>query len=283
LSLLLLGTDLLGGQEETGFLGRTLVVDSSLYRYQVYVPPVYTRHRTLPVILYLHGADTGGSDGLLQTKGCLGSAVRANPDRWPFLIVFPQIPLNQRWMGRHMTAALRILDDAVEEFEADSSRVFITGFSLGATGSWYLAAEDPQRFAGVVPVDGRVLLAGRVNLPDDMSPQMATLILARDPVAQLAALLRRTPVWVYHGADDQVVPVDDARRMFQALRSLHAPVRYTEVPDGEHECATAYADPRLPKWLLAQPRTARPDQEPAPPQEPGHLPVEPWIGSDPGP
>jgi predicted peptidase len=281
LILLLRGLDLGAGEEETGFLGRTLVVDSSLYRYQVYVPPIYSGYRRLPVILYLHGADTAGGDGLLQTKGCLGSAVRANPDRWPFLIVFPQIPLNQRWMGRYITAALRILDDAIGEFEADSSRVFVTGFSLGATGAWYMAAEDPQRFAAVVPVDGRVLLAGRVSLPEDISPPTATIILAPDPVARLAALLRHTPVWVFHGANDQVVPVDDARRTIQALRSLRAPVRYTEVPDGEHECGTAYGDPRLPKWLLAQPRTARPDQAPAAPGEPERFPA--GSGLAPGP
>jgi predicted peptidase len=251
--------------EETGFLSRSLVVASSLYRYQVYVPPIFTRLRTLPVILYLHGADSGGRDGFLPTKGCLGSAVRADPDRWPFLIVFPQIPPNERWMGRHASAAVRILDDAIAEFEADPSRVFITGFSLGASGAWYIAAENPRRFAAVVPVDGRVRLPEHVVRPTDISPQTATLLLAPDPIARLADLLRDTPIWVFHGARDQVVPVEDAREIVGALQSLNALVRYSEVPEGEHECATAYGDPRLPKWLLAQPRTSPAAQEPAAP------------------
>jgi predicted peptidase len=239
--------------QETGFLARSVMIGSSIYRYQVYVP-AHTRSHALPVILYLHGADTGGSDGLLPTKGCLGSAVRADPERWPFLIVFPQIPRNQRWIGQNAVVALKVLDETLAEFAADPSRVFITGFSLGASGAWYIAAETPERFAAVVPVDGRVLLAGRVSLPPDIPARTASVIFAEDPVARLAEQLRNTPVWVFHGADDELVPVDDSRQMVQGLRSLHAPVRYTEVPDGQHECTTAYGNPRLPRWLLSQPR-----------------------------
>jgi predicted peptidase len=239
--------------QETGFLSRSVIVGSSVYRYQVYLPP-YTRSQALPVILYLHGTDSGGSDGLLPTKGCLGSAVRADPGRWPFLIVFPQIPRNQRWIGQNAVVALTALDEAITEFAADPSRVFITGFSLGASGAWYIAAEAPQRFAAVVPVDGRVLLPGRVSLPTDIPAQTASLIFAENPIAPLAEKLRNTPVWAFHGADDELVPVDDSRRMVQGLQSLQAPVRYTEVPDGKHECTTAYGNPRLPRWLLSRHR-----------------------------
>jgi len=238
--------------QETGFLGRSVVVGSTLYRYQVYVPRPYPLSRGLPVILYLHGADAGGSDALLPTKGCIGSAVRADPQRWPFLIVFPQIPFNQRWMGRNTAVALGALANTLAEFDGDSSRVFLTGFSLGGTGVWYMAAEMPQRFAAVVPVDGRVVLAGRVSIPADIPPQTSALIFADNPISRLAELLRHTPVWAFHGANDPVVPVEDSRQMVQALRALQAPVRFTEVPDGQHECATAYGDPRLPRWLLAQ-------------------------------
>jgi predicted peptidase len=238
--------------EETGFLGRSVVVDSTLYRYQVYVPRRYPLSRGLPVILFLHGADAGGSDALLPTKGCIGSAVRADPNRWPFLVVFPQIPFNQRWVGRNTAVALGALANTLAEFDGDSSRVFLTGFSLGGSGAWYMAAEMPQRFAAVVPVDGRVVLADRVSLPADIPPQTSALIFDRNPIPRLAELLRRTPVWVFHGASDAVVPVEDSRQIVQALRDLQAPVRFTEVPDGQHECATAYGDPRLPRWLLAQ-------------------------------
>jgi predicted peptidase len=115
-----------------------------------------------------------------------------------------------------------------------------------------MAAEMPQRFAAVVPVDGRVVLAGRVSLPADLPLQASALIFGENPISRLAELLRHTPVWVFHGASDPVVPVEDSRQMVEALRTLQAPARFTEVPDGQHECATAYGDPRLPRWLLAQ-------------------------------
>src|SRR5260370_35516113 len=81
--------------QETGFLDRSVVVDSTLYRYQVHLPRPYPLSRGLPVILYLHGADAGGRDGHLPTKGCIGSAVGAGPNTWALVFCFSSVPLYQ--------------------------------------------------------------------------------------------------------------------------------------------------------------------------------------------
>src|SRR2546421_1251604 len=68
---------------ETGFLNRSVMVGGSEYRYVVYVPREFSRTKTYPVILALHGGGDYGSDGLKQTDGGLAKAVRLNPERVP--------------------------------------------------------------------------------------------------------------------------------------------------------------------------------------------------------
>ena len=123
----------------TGFLDRSTMVDGHVYRYQVYVPREYDAARQWPVILFLHGAGERGSDGLLQTEVGLPSAIRRMPDRYPAIVVAPQVPLDSTWQGRPGQAAMQALDETMAEFSSDPARVYLAGLSMGGNGSWYLA------------------------------------------------------------------------------------------------------------------------------------------------
>ena len=57
---------------DTGFLNRRIMVDGSMYRYQVYIPANYAASRPWPMIVYLHGNRRQGSDGVLETEGGMG-------------------------------------------------------------------------------------------------------------------------------------------------------------------------------------------------------------------
>ncbi len=98
---------------ETGFLDRSIVVDGVEYLYQVYVPRGYGPSEAWPVILFLHGAGERGDDGLLQTQVGLGSAIRMNPERWPAIVVFPQVPEGMTWQGSPGRVAMAALDATV--------------------------------------------------------------------------------------------------------------------------------------------------------------------------
>ena len=80
----------LAQRTETGFLNRSITFNGSEYRYVVYVPREFSRLKTYPVILALHGGGSYGSDGLKQTDGGLARAIRLNPERFPAIVVFPQ-------------------------------------------------------------------------------------------------------------------------------------------------------------------------------------------------
>ena len=59
-------------KHETGFLDRTITVQGTTYKYQVFVPDNWNSHEKWPVILFLHGAGERGDDGLLQTDVGIG-------------------------------------------------------------------------------------------------------------------------------------------------------------------------------------------------------------------
>jgi predicted peptidase len=47
-------------------------------------------------------------------------------------------------------AALAALDQPIREFRGDTQRVYLTGLSAGANGSWFLLSHYPERFAAAV-------------------------------------------------------------------------------------------------------------------------------------
>ncbi len=234
----------------TGFLFKTLTVDKTTYAYSVYVPPEYTAERAWPVILFLHGAGERGEDGLVQTEVGIGTAIRRHRDLIPAIVVMPQCRPGQAWVGDMANMALACLDATTREYRVDPQRVYLTGLSLGGHGSWMIAAEQPTRFAAVVPV------CGFVDRGDGASQ-----------AAKIAQRLAKVPIWCFHGEADRVVPVEHSRKMVDELRKAGADVRYTEVPGVGHDVWNpAYENPELWKWLFAQ-RLA-PAEKPATQEKP---------------
>lgn len=240
-----------GVKHESGFLNRTLTLEGKTYRYVVYVPPEHDRRRTWPVALFLHGSGERGSDGLRQIEVGLGRSIRWNRERFPLVVVFPQAPEGTRWLGDEARMAMRALDRSVAEFRGDPHRVYLTGLSLGGYGVWHLALEHPERFAALVPVCG-----GIVKPESAQNVRQSPLTAgAADPYAFVAGKLRHVPVWMFHGADDPLIPASESRRMNEELRKVSASVRYTEYPGvGHNAWDPAYGDAALWTWLLEQRR-----------------------------
>lgn len=218
---------------DTGFLNRSVTLEDETFRYQVYVPHDYSPAGAWPLILFLHGAGERGEDGLLQTTVGIGPALRAHPERFPAIVVLPQVPLHAVWSGRPAEAAVMALDSTQAEFNTDADRVYLTGISMGGNGAWSLAHRFPQRFAALLPV------CGWTRLPD----------------AELRGL-RHVPTWIVHGEMDGVVHVRESRRVAEVLDAAGADVRYTELPGVTHNAwDPAYHSAQIIDWLFAQRRS----------------------------
>ena len=230
--------------QETGFLNRSLMLHGVIYKYQVYLPTEWKRddHKQWPIILFLHGRGERGSEGMWQTQIGLPMAVRDHPERWPFIIVMPQCPINRYWTDvEALTVAMVALDQETAEFHADLDHTYLTGLSLGGYGAWELARSHPQRWAAVA------ILAGGIfwSYEPERWKQQTTL------PQEYARAVGKLPIWLFHGTDDSTVLPKQSELMFEAVKNAGGHIRLWEYQGLKHDCWTrAYNEPELPRWLL---------------------------------
>lgn len=240
-------------KQETGFLDRTATIQAVQYKYQVFVPDDWTPHQKWPVILALHGAGERGDDGVLQTDVGIGTAIRSNRSGIEAIVVMPQCPKNLWWMLPPMDdLAMTALAEASREFHGDSRRTYLTGLSMGGYGAWHLAEKHPGMFAALVVICGGIRPPAAAQ---KANPGLAGLTPPDSPKSYVDAAARvgKIPVWIFHGADDEIVPVSESRRMAEAMKQTGAEVHYTEYPGVGHPCWNkAYDEPKLFPWLFSK-------------------------------
>ncbi|HEX4068441.1 MAG TPA: prolyl oligopeptidase family serine peptidase [Acidobacteriaceae bacterium] len=243
-------------RQDTGFLNRTIDVNGVSHRYVVYLPENWSRDQRWPVILFLHGSGERGSEGMDETQIGLPQAIRLHPERWPFVVVMPQVPFNRHhWTDPEMMGmAIGALYAEVKEFRGDTDRLYLTGLSLGGYGVWEIAKDYPHRFAALVPVSGGVFW----SYEPERWREVNTL------PGEYARVVGRTPAWIFHGADDPIVNPRQSLLMYEALKANGGDVRFWEYAGVRHNVwDRAYGEPQLPRWLLAQRLSAIPRLSPA--------------------
>jgi predicted peptidase len=247
---------------ETGFLDRTVMVGTKTYRYQIYVPADYTAAKPWPILLSLHGNSIQGDDGLLPTRRGLADAIRVRRDAFPVICVFPQAPKGEFWEQPSIQQlAIAELDQTVKDFRIDTSREYLTGYSMGAAGSYRIAYKWPDRFAAIATGAGTVqpipasLGADRAKIDEHTNP----FTVEPEPFSALAMRIKVVPTWVFHGDADTVVSIEQSRRLVAALRAAGATVRYTEMSATGHNDGVdkMYGNVELITWLLAQRRPTK--------------------------
>jgi len=178
-----------------------------------------------------------------QTQIGLPQAVRDHPERWPFIIVMPQCPLNNYWTDPEMLAmAMSELDQETAEFQADPERTYLTGLSMGGYGAWELARLHPGRWAAAAIAAGGIFWS---YAPERWQQAPAL-------TAEYARAVGRLPVWLFHGSEDNVVSPRQSELMYEALRASGGRVRLWIYQSLKHDCWTrAYDEPELPRWFLS--------------------------------
>jgi pimeloyl-ACP methyl ester carboxylesterase len=193
--------------------------------YLLYLPDGYAKDTTKrwPLLLFLHGSGESGSD--VEKVKANGPPKYINEGKqYPFIVVSPQAA-NFGWQTELL---YQLLQDVKHQYRVDPNRVYLTGLSMGGFGSWDLAMKHPEEFAAVVPVCGG----------GDTTEVWK---------------LRFTPVWAFHGAKDNVVPLSAGEAMIRALKRYNSSARLTIYPETGHDSwVQAYTTDSLYNWLLNQ-------------------------------
>jgi predicted esterase len=189
-----------------------------------YDPEQEKSSRKWPMILFLHGLGERGSDlEMLKVHG-IPKVVEEMAD-FPFIAISPQCPEGSWWPDK-IGALKRMLDEVEQKYPVDPDRIYLTGLSMGGYGVWSLAMACPGRFAAIAPICG-----------------------GGNP--EKAYLLKKVPVWVFHGAEDPLVSLESSEKMVKALKTGGGEVRFTVYPDTGHDSWTkTYENPELYQWFL---------------------------------
>ncbi len=204
-------------------------------QYLSYLPRNYpgTTRQRWPLLLFLHGAGERGTDlQLAAVHGPLRQVKRGQ--EFPFIIVAPHCPAGRIWENEPL---LQLLDHVENKFAVDTDRVYLTGISMGGYGTWQLGLRHPGKFAALVPICGGGNMIEVVLGPRDKP-----------------SAIKRLPIWAFHGAKDDVVPLSESERVVAQLKKLGAKnVQLTVYPEANHDSWTeTYQNPELYDWLLKQ-------------------------------
>jgi predicted peptidase len=99
---------------------------------------------------------------------------------------------------------------------------------MGGFATWDLAAEYPKVFAAIAPICGG-------GNPDKAQAYVGI------------------PTWVFHGAKDGTVRVEESQKMVDAIKAAGGDPKFTIYPDAGHDSWTAtYDNPEFYEWMFAQ-------------------------------
>lgn len=148
-----------GGPSSTRHIKRPLGSTAAGAGYWEYLPPAYGDGDHFPLIVFYHGIGENGdgSSASLDLVPANGPPMLINTNDWPnsrpFIVLSPQ------HAGGGCPSANEIhsfIAYAAANYDVDTRRIYLTGLSCGAIGSWdYLGAyADEKQIAALVPIAG---------------------------------------------------------------------------------------------------------------------------------
>lgn len=198
--------------------------------FQLFGNPKLDGTKRYPLVIWLHGAGQSGDDNTSQLAG--------HPKPWftpeaqekhPCIGLAPQCPSREiGWKNEPAQNLMALIADLVEQLPIDDTRIYLTGSSMGGSGTWHILSRWPEVFACGVP------LCGGAD-------------------TKTAETIKHIPIWVFHGDKDDMVPVDRSRTMVAALKAVNGNITYSELAgEGHLITGVVYPKPELHEWLFDQ-------------------------------
>lgn len=195
-----------------------------------------------PLVVFLHGSGERGDDNEAQLKwGVKNFASDQNMKLHPAIVIAPQCPKNMSWANfkegsmslaaspsKTMSLLIDLIKESIKNLPIDTTRIYLTGLSMGGFGTFDAISRHPDLFTAAVPVCGG----------GDISK---------------ASTFSHIPMWIFHGALDGAVDPTLSHKMVEALTVQGANPGFTQYPEvGHFSWIAAYSDPMMMEWLFRQ-------------------------------
>jgi len=238
-------------QNLSSFDKGTYINKNDTLPYRILFPVDFDAKKKYPLILVLHGAGERGNDNEAQLKYgpklFLNDTIRS---KYPAIVVMPQCPAASYWSnvkiqgdssgkrsfqfheGGDPTVAMKsllgLIAQLLDKPFIDKHRVYVGGLSMGGMGTFELLRRKPDLFAAAFAICGG------------------------DNTRNAKIYAKKVPLWIFHGAKDEVVPADHSIIMVNAIKAEGGNPRFTLYPNDNHNSwDDAFAEPGLMPWLFS--------------------------------
>ncbi|MBC8374938.1 MAG: prolyl oligopeptidase family serine peptidase [FCB group bacterium] len=214
--------------------------------YRFALPLDFDSDSLYPLSVVLHGSGQWGSDNEWQLYE--GLPWRANAEHYGYneFTIVPQAP-TQDWGENNIATVHEIIRSVIDEYPVDTTRIVVTGWSMGGGGTWRMLNHTPDLFAAAVTVS---------------------------TVSGYQSGTKHVPAWMFHGSEDSGVSYSLGRIAFYESTGLttvyaedstntqlldainnNARVIYSEFAGADHIIVKhAYDNYFLFEWLKKQSR-----------------------------
>ena len=208
-------------------------IQGRVYPLALSIPLTYQPSKGYGLVVCLHGAGFTGDVYLERWQARLGD---------DYILACPTYAAGAWFTRQAEDLVLATIQQVRSRYHVDPDRIFLTGMSNGGIGAWLIGMHHASLFAGLAPMAS--------GLDEALMPFLANL--------------RNTPVYMIHGAKDQVMPVELSQAISRELTELGYPHVYREH-QREHPMAGGHYFPReelpdLVTWLNAQRRDPLPSR-----------------------
>jgi len=218
-------------------------IDGIERSYYLYIPKNYDHRKKTPLLVYLHG---GVSRKDLITD--FGEYIKENPfvkvaEQQGYILLFPLGQSGATWWDSVGIAnVLQQIRKTKEEYNIDDDRVFMTGFSDGASGSFLFAMTYPSYFAGFLPLNGHPGVGSEAG-----------------EIQTYFVNLFNRPLYVVNTDEDDLYPAYEIKEMMALAHESGADIFYRIYTGIGHDFD--YADREMPliaKFMENNPRRLNP-------------------------
>jgi predicted peptidase len=125
------------------------------------------------------------------------------------IIVAPDCPSKGWTNAVSESAILELMLLLMEEYNIESDRIIITGYSMGGEGTWYLAARHPELFSAAIPI----------SAPADY---------------ETMPIIEDVSVYIIHGEKDELFPSLDVKLLYYKQKNNGAEIEMNIVAGVSH-------------------------------------------------
>ncbi|HEY0784455.1 MAG TPA: ricin-type beta-trefoil lectin domain protein [Acidobacteriaceae bacterium] len=206
--------------------------------YRILFPDGYDpTHYVYPLVLFLHGDGDAGTDNTSQLRDVL-NVLAGDYDlrsKVPMIMLAPQCPTTDIWGNPFSSTAtptetltVGLTESLVSALPIDSTRVSVTGLSMGGIGAWDMINRYPTLFGVAAPI------AGAGNPMD-------------------APNLVNVPILAVHGGADLNIPPTFDEVMYADIHALGGKMQYIEIKGAAHDVwDVTYSQTAFWQWLVSQ-------------------------------